>query len=69
MVLAFVLAAAASAVDVLNPALRNSPYENLRELEAASSEGTLGTSLHLARGRCSLWISRTCHQCGCQAAL
>ena len=41
MVLAFVLAAAASAVDVLNPALRNSPYENLRELEAASSEGTL----------------------------
>ena len=39
MVLAFVLAAAASAVDVLNPALRNSPYENLRELEAASAEG------------------------------
>ena len=35
--LAFVLAVA-SAVDVLNPMLRNSPYENLRELEAASAE-------------------------------
>ena len=37
LVLAF-LFAAASAVDVLNPMLRNSPYENLRELEAASNE-------------------------------
>lgn len=37
LVLAFLLAAA-SAVDVLNPMLRNSPYENLRELEAASNE-------------------------------
>ena len=36
-VLAFLLAAA-SAIDVLNPTLRNSPYENLRELEAASAE-------------------------------
>ena len=38
VLLAFLLAAA-SAVDVLNPALRNSPFENLRELEAASAEG------------------------------